>query len=283
MGNKTERKNWYRDPLPMPIGEIVQEYRTAKNPNKMIDILADMNDTNPVRIAWILNRCGMTVDPKKMPRAPRSECEEAPQEYWAKSNDAVECYRIRQRFEALEAEREQKAREEAQSMPGFDEPDMTMPEVLKPYPAGAVEPGKTGCAEEKETEREGEAVAAERMFETDSQFIKRVTEEYGVPADQLANMIEEPDGIARRREILADAAVCVCTDRNMLYGELEDSFGMIARLWEGYLGIPVTENDVVDLMILMKVARNGTAKVRCRDTYVDIAGYAACGGGGIEA
>ena len=261
---------WATKALALPIDVIVTEYRQAKNPEKMIDILADQCDVNPCRIAWILNRCGMTVPVKKMPRALRSENSFDYVAHWEASEDAAICDRLAEQMRA------------AQSMPGFDEPDMTVPDLIKPYPAGAVEPGKTGCAEEKETEREGEAVKTERMFETDSQFIKRVTEEYGVPDDPQANMIEEPDGIARRREILADAAVCVCTDRNMLYGEPEDSFGRIARLWEGYLGIPVTENDVVDLLILMKVARNGTAKVRCRDTYVDIAGYAACGGGGIE-
>lgn len=269
MSKKPEIK-WATKPLALPIDLIVTEYRQAKDPKKIIDILADQCSTKPCRIAWILNRCGMTVPVEKMPRALRCENSFDYVAYWAGSEDAAICDRLAEQMRA------------AQSMPGFDEPDMTVPEVIKPYPAGAVEPGKTGCAEEKETEREVEAVAAERKFETDSQFIKRITEEYGVPDDPLANMIEEPDGIARRREILADAAVCVCTDRNMLYGEPEDSFGMIARLWEGYLGIPVTENDVVDLLILMKVARNGTAKVKCRDTYVDIAGYAACGGGGIE-
>lgn len=269
MSRKPEIR-WATKPLALPIDWIVTEYRQAKDPKKIIDILADQCSTKPCRIAWILNRCGMAVPVDKMPRALRGENSFDYVAYWADSEDAAICDRLAEQMRA------------AQSMPGFDEPDMTVPDLIKPYPAGAVEPGKTGCAEEKETEIEGEAVAAERMFETDSQFIKRITEEYGVPDDPLANMIEEPDGIARRREILADAAVCVCTDRNLLYGEPEDSFGMIARLWEGYLGIPVTENDVVDLLILMKVARNGTAKVRCRDTYVDIAGYAACGGGGIE-
>lgn len=269
MSRKPEIR-WATKPLELPIDLIVTEYRQAKDPKKIIDILADQCSTKPCRIAWILNRCGMAVPADKMPRALRGENSFDYVAHWAESEDAAICDRLAEQMRA------------AQSMPGFDEPDMTVPEVIKPYPAGAMEPGKTGCAEEKETEREVRTVAAERKFETDSQLIKRITEEYGVPDDPLANMIEEPDGIARRREILADAAVCVCTDRNMLYGEPEDSFGMIARLWEGYLGIPVTENDVVDLMILMKVARNGTAKVRCRDTYVDIAGYAACGGGGIE-
>lgn len=257
---------WATKALALPIDVIVAEYRQAKNPKKMIDILADQCDVNPCRIAWILNRCGMTVPVDKMPRALRSENSFDYVAHWEASEDAAICDRLAEQMRA------------AQSMPGFDEPDMTVTEVLKPYPAGEMEPGKTGCAEEKETEREGEAVAAERMFETDSQFIKRVTEEYGVPDDPLANMIEEPNGIARRREILADAAVCVCTDRNMLYGEPEDSFGMIARLWEGYLGIPVSKQQAIDMLILFKVARNGTAKKPCRDTYVDIAGYAACGG-----
>ena len=64
---------WATKALALPIDVIVAEYRQAKNPEKMIDILADRCDVNPCRIAWILNRCGMTVPVKKMPRALRSE------------------------------------------------------------------------------------------------------------------------------------------------------------------------------------------------------------------
>lgn len=99
-------------------------------------------------------------------------------------------------------------------------------------------------------------------------FLERISEEYGI----------QPCGAEARRMILKDAEHCVCTDRNLLYGEPEDSFGMIARLWSAYLGMPVSKQQAIDMLILFKVARNGTAKKPCRDTYVDIAGYAACGG-----
>lgn len=177
MSRKPEIR-WATKPLALPIDWIVTEYRQAKDPKKIIDILADQCSTKPCRIAWILNRCGMTVPVDKMPRALRSEKSFDYVAYWETSEDAAICDRLAEQMRA------------AQSMPGFDEPEVTVPEMIKPYPAGAVEPGKTGCAEEKETEREGETVAAERMFETDSQFIKRVTEEYGVPDDDLAE--EDP-------------------------------------------------------------------------------------------
>lgn len=77
------------------------------------------------------------------------------------------------------------------------------------------------------------------------------------------------------------AKKCVCEDRNQSYGEPEDNFCRIARLWEAYLRHPVSALDVANMMILFKVARvkggnlEGTYTV---DSWVDIAGYAACGG-----
>lgn len=266
MSKKYTGEKWAKKAMCLPIDVMVTEYRQAKDPQKMIDILADQCEVNPCRIAWILDRCGLAVDPKKLPRALRGDESFDYVTFWENSDDAVVCDRIRKQIRA------------AQSMPEFDEPAR---EMLKPYPAAEMEPAKNGCAEEKETEREGENVDA-RMFETDSQFIKRVTEEYGVPDDDLAEMQGESAGITRRREVLMSAAICVCTDRNLMYGEPEDSFGLISQLWSGFLGIPVSENDVMDMMILLKVARNGRAKVRKRDTYVDIAGYAACAGAVVD-
>lgn len=56
----------------MPVRDIVKEYREAKAPKKQIDILADLNHTKPCRIAWILDRCGETVDKTKLPRKSRN-------------------------------------------------------------------------------------------------------------------------------------------------------------------------------------------------------------------
>lgn len=63
---------WYDIPLAMSVPDIVKNYREAKYPAKQIDILADMNETNPSRIAWILKRAGCDVPVKKMPRPPRN-------------------------------------------------------------------------------------------------------------------------------------------------------------------------------------------------------------------
>ena len=91
-----------------------------------------------------------------------------------------------------------------------------------------------------------------------------------------------------RAEILDSAKKCVCEDRNGQYGEPEDSFKNIAAYWEIYLrhncvssgaDICVTPADVAMMMCLFKIARIETAEKPSLDSYVDAAGYIACGGG----
>lgn len=79
------------------------------------------------------------------------------------------------------------------------------------------------------------------------------------------------------REVCLDAAKDIITkDRNDQYGEPEDSFSLIGRLWTDYTGVGIGPADVAAMMILMKVARiKGFDKKE--DSWVDIAGYAACG------
>lgn len=80
-----------------------------------------------------------------------------------------------------------------------------------------------------------------------------------------------------REEILWDAKECVCNSRNKEYGAPEDNFALIASLWTEYLNIPVSALDVSIMMILLKIARlKGTAPTD--DCFIDICGYAACGG-----
>lgn len=90
-----------------------------------------------------------------------------------------------------------------------------------------------------------------------------------------------------REKILRDAIDIVCSDRNNQYGEPEDNFSVIAELWSAYLSarcLPPGEHvdlgaqEAADMLILFKVARSATAINPKRDTYVDIAGYAACAG-----
>lgn len=79
-----------------------------------------------------------------------------------------------------------------------------------------------------------------------------------------------------RAECLNTAEEIVTKDRNSQYGEPEDCFALIARLWTDYTAVSLSPADVAAMMILLKVARvrNGKAK---EDSWVDIAGYAACG------
>ena len=86
-----------------------------------------------------------------------------------------------------------------------------------------------------------------------------------------------------REEILKAAEKCVCHDRNQQYGKPEDSFSVIAEFWSAYLSrtigekIGVCDVDVAAMMALLKIARiaGGTAT---EDSWIDLAGYAACGG-----
>lgn len=78
-----------------------------------------------------------------------------------------------------------------------------------------------------------------------------------------------------RLETLKAAADCVCGSREEDYGSPEDNFAVIAGLWTAYTGADVTPKDVAMMMALLKIAR---AKAGSNpDTYVDLAGYAACG------
>lgn len=81
-----------------------------------------------------------------------------------------------------------------------------------------------------------------------------------------------------RKEILKQAADAVCTDREGQYGSPEDNFRRIADLWTTYCGGYLFEpKDVAMMMSLLKIARIATGKHK-DDNYIDLAGYAACGG-----
>lgn len=81
-----------------------------------------------------------------------------------------------------------------------------------------------------------------------------------------------------RKEILKQATDAVCTDREGQYGSPEDNFRRIADLWTAYWGgYPFEPKDVAMMMSLLKIARIATGKHK-DDNYIDLAGYAACGG-----
>jgi hypothetical protein len=85
---------------------------------------------------------------------------------------------------------------------------------------------------------------------------------------------------------LAAARSCVCGDREQDYGSPENNFETIGYLWSVYLraALPrinlglngITAKDVAIMMALLKIARIATGS--SMDSFVDLAGYAACGG-----
>lgn len=79
-----------------------------------------------------------------------------------------------------------------------------------------------------------------------------------------------------RANTLEKAKEIVCGHRENEYGSPEDNFKTIADFWSVYKGVEFTANDVAMMMALLKIARirMGTAT---DDSYVDLAGYAACG------
>ena len=104
----------------------------------------------------------------------------------------------------------------------------------------------------------------------------------GVYAKRMAAQEEQkPEKLTTantRAAILQRAAECVCGQREQDYGSPEQNFQKIAVLWTAYYGSrndgfnPV---DVAMMMALLKIARitaGGT-----EDSFVDLAGYAACG------
>ena len=80
-----------------------------------------------------------------------------------------------------------------------------------------------------------------------------------------------------RKTILDAAEKCVCQDRQDTHGRPEDSFSEIAMLWTAYTGNDISPVDVAQMMILLKVGR-AKGNPKHTDNWVDMAGYASCGG-----
>lgn len=89
-----------------------------------------------------------------------------------------------------------------------------------------------------------------------------------------------------RKGILDAAEACVCGKREQDYGSPEDNFRTIAEMWRSYIQtrcvgpgvlVDLVPDDVASMMILLKVGRIAGGSLS-QDNWVDIAGYAACGG-----
>ena len=89
------------------------------------------------------------------------------------------------------------------------------------------------------------------------------------------------------REVILDTAkLCVCGGREEDYGSPEDNFAVIAAFWETYLNktacpedcyVQVSSVDVAVMLALLKIARIAGEGMKV-DNWIDLAGYAACGG-----
>lgn len=80
-----------------------------------------------------------------------------------------------------------------------------------------------------------------------------------------------------RKELLQKAEKCVNGDRDLKYGKPENNFKLIAAYWGVHLGVYLTPEDVAVMLALMKIARLKSSEFESEDSWVDLAGYAACG------
>ena len=89
----------------------------------------------------------------------------------------------------------------------------------------------------------------------------------------------------KRAEILKEAEKCVCGNREQDYGSPENNFRTIATFWAAYLNtkhdsdvnITIDPEDVAAMLALLKIARIASGRMK-DDNWIDLAGYAACGG-----
>lgn len=82
---------------------------------------------------------------------------------------------------------------------------------------------------------------------------------------------------SRRSQLLDKAKTTITRDRNAEYGGPESSFETIAGYWSHYLQVKLVPTDVAIMLGLMKIARLQATKGGHQDSWIDLAGYAACG------
>ena len=146
----TYDKDWDTKELPIRIDVMVTEYRQARDKKAQIDILAEQCGTKPCRIAWILDRCGLVVDPRKLPKARFGDGTFDYVAHWESGVDAVICDRILKRHRELAGEAVEKLKETVEKEP----------EKVEMWMDGA--DTETVPAEEQETRQNGDTDVPER-------------------------------------------------------------------------------------------------------------------------
>ena len=89
-----------------------------------------------------------------------------------------------------------------------------------------------------------------------------------------------------RKEILNAADECVNGSRDHNYGTPENNFTTVASFWNTYISAKnggsydfplLYAHDVAAMLALLKLARISSGQGKT-DNWIDLAGYAACGG-----
>lgn len=105
--------------------------------------------------------------------------------------------------------------------------------------------------------------------------------------DEMLCDASDGSSVHERAKILDEAAKIICSDRNDEYGEPEDNFEVIGKLWSAFLSarcapvgvqIEMGPAEVAEMMALFKIGRLASAYCPKRDSFVDCAGYIACAG-----
>lgn len=126
--------------------------------------------------------------------------------------------------------------------------------------------------------------AAENPEEVARLLDATVIKDKPITAEAVEKHSEDEKRRLTRADILHAAEKCVCGQREQDYGTPEDNFKAIAELWEAYLNkactrgvnVRVEAKDVAAMMALLKIARIAAGGGKA-DSWIDLAGYAACG------
>lgn len=99
----------------------------------------------------------------------------------------------------------------------------------------------------------------------------------GLGANRTSEHPTPPSGDSAGGNILREAAKLMEGDRAEAYGEASVMFAKIRDLWNAYLGVKLTSQDVAMMLSLMKAARVKVGAPR-PDNFVDGAAYVAFAG-----
>ena len=81
----------------------------------------------------------------------------------------------------------------------------------------------------------------------------------------------------KRSKILAKAEQAVTVDRAATHGDVENNFEILAAIWSVRLGVSITPAQATIMLIDLKTVRAWGNSTHA-DNWIDMAGYAACGG-----